>query len=83
MKTAVQTTLLILAIAGLFGLSSCSSSAGVKPYPLDVCLVSGNELGSMGKPVTFVYNGQEVKLCCSPCREDFDADPEKYLAKLK
>ncbi len=83
MKTALHTTLLVLATAGLFGLTSCSSTAGAKPYPLDVCLVSGNKLGSMGKPVTFVHEGQEVKLCCRPCLDDFQADPDKYLAKLR
>ena len=83
MKTALHTTLLVLATAGLFGLTSCSSTPGAKPYPLDVCLVSGNKLGSMGKPVTFVHEGQEVKLCCRPCLDDFQADPAKYLAKLR
>jgi hypothetical protein len=37
----------------------------------------------MGKPVTFVHEGQEVKLCCRPCLDDFQADPAKYLAKLR
>lgn len=83
MKTTLRTALLTLATAGLFGLTSCAGTAGAKPYPLDVCLVSGNKLGSMGKPVTFVHEGQEVKLCCRPCLDDFQADPAKYLAKLR
>lgn len=82
MKTTLRTALFTLAAAGLFGLTSCAAPAA-KPYPLDVCLVSGNELGSMGKPVTFVHEGQEVKLCCRPCLDDFQADPAKYLAKLR
>ena len=56
--------------------------AGVKPYPLDKCPVSDEKLGSMGDPVVFVHNGQEIKLCCKNCRKDFDAEPAKYLAKL-
>jgi|UniRef100_UPI003782E4AA hypothetical protein len=58
------------------------SAADVKPYPLKNCLVSGNELGSMGKPITKVYNDQQIKFCCKPCIKKFDANPAKYLAKL-
>jgi hypothetical protein len=53
-----------------------------KPYPLKVCIVSDEELGSMGKPVVFVHKGQEIKICCKGCRKDFDKDPEKHLKKL-
>jgi len=55
----------------------------VKPYPLDVCLVSGEELGSMGDPHVFVHEGQEIKMCCDKCVPKFNKNPEKYLAKLK
>lgn len=63
--------------------SSSSSSAKVKPYPLNNCLVSDEELDSMGGPITKVHQGQEVKFCCKGCVRDFDASPEEYLAKLK
>lgn len=53
-----------------------------KPYKADTCIVSGDKLGEMGKPVVFEYKGQEIKLCCKACRKDFDKDPAKYLAKL-
>ena len=42
-----------------------------KPYPLDVCIVTGEKLGSMGTPVVYVHEGQEVKLCCKSCLPDF------------
>jgi hypothetical protein len=58
-------------------------TTAVKPYQLETCVVSGEKLGEMGKPVTFVYNGQEIKLCCKNCRKDFDKDPAKYLKKLE
>jgi YHS domain-containing protein len=45
--------------------------------------VSGEKLGEMGKPMVFVYQGQEVKLCCSGCKKDFDKDPAKYLKKIQ
>lgn len=63
---------------------SLSSNDGVgEEYPLTTCVVSGEDLGSMGDPVTLSYKGTTVKLCCSSCKDDFHADPEKYLAKLK
>lgn len=55
----------------------------VKPYKPDTCIVSGDKLGEMGKPVVFEYKGQEIKLCCKDCRKDFDKDPAKYLKKLE
>lgn len=81
MKTKI-TSFLTAALLGL-SLASCASTSGAKPYPLDVCIVSGNKLGSMGRPITKVYDGQEVKFCCQPCTEDFAANPAKYMAKLK
>ena len=63
--------------------AACAASvAEVKPYPSDVCIVSGNKLGSMGTPVTIIYNGQEVKFCCKPCVAKFNRNPEKYLKKI-
>jgi hypothetical protein len=56
--------------------------AADKPYPLKKCLVSDNKLGSMGTPVTKVYDGQEIKFCCKPCVKKFEANKAKYLAKL-
>jgi len=71
-----------LAIAACF--TPAPAVAGsVKPYPLKVCLVSGNELGSMGKPIRKVYDGQEIIFCCKPCVKKFEANQAKYLGKLK
>ena len=55
----------------------------VKPYPLETCLVSGEKLGEMGKPVVFTHEGQEIKVCCKPCKPKFLKEPAKYLEKLK
>jgi YHS domain-containing protein len=55
-----------------------------QPDLLTTCPVSGDKLdGDMGKPYVFVYQGQEVKLCCKGCKKDFDKNPEKYLAKIR
>ncbi|MCG3181239.1 MAG: hypothetical protein BIFFINMI_03614 [Phycisphaerae bacterium] len=52
-------------------------------YPLDVCVVSGDELGGeMGPPVIYHYQGREVRFCCKSCIPEFEKDPAKYLAKL-
>ncbi len=55
---------------------------GVKPYPLDVCIVGGEKLGSMGVPATLIYQGQQVKFCCSGCQPEFEANPAKFLQKI-
>lgn len=74
---------LTLALLSSLLLGASPASAAPAAYPLKTCVVSGNELGSMGKPITKVYNGQEVKLCCKPCIKKFDANPAKFLSKLK
>ena len=92
----MKTTFIISALAALVvGLVSCASPSapvdphaghtmqtGVKKYPSDKCIVTGNKLGSMGDPVTLVHNGQEVKFCCAPCVKKFNANPEKYLDSI-
>ena len=60
-----------------------STNAPAKPDQLATCPVSGEKLDSMGNPYVFVYQGQEVKLCCSGCKKDFDKDPAKYLKKIQ
>jgi YHS domain-containing protein len=69
----------------LAGSSLHAAEPAPKPYPaaLTTCPVSGEKLGEMGKPYVFVYQGQEVKLCCKNCLKDFNKDPAKYLAKIK
>jgi YHS domain-containing protein len=61
------------------------SSTTPPPVPdlLTTCPVSGEKLGSMGASYVFVYQGQEVKLCCSSCKADFDKDPAKYLKLIR
>ncbi|MBU6300096.1 MAG: hypothetical protein KGS60_00960 [Verrucomicrobia bacterium] len=76
------TALLALGLA-FTSVTGVAVAAKTKPYPLKVCLVSGNELDSMGGPVSKVYNGQEIKFCCKPCVKKFEANQQKYLAKLK
>ncbi len=81
------TTLFSALLLGL-SLTACSSpdgaatAGGPKPYPHTTCLVSGNDLDSMGGAVTKVYGNQEIKFCCNPCVKKFEANKAAYLAKL-
>jgi len=63
--------------------STSSADAKAKPDMLKTCPVSGDKLGEMGDPYVFVYQGQEVKLCCPNCKKDFEKDPAKYLKKIQ
>ena len=77
--------LLAILPSGLIGCSQKSETAeAAKPYPLTTCIVSGETIDedSSMKPYSFVYEGQEIKLCCKGCLDDFNKEPEKYLAKL-
>ena len=54
------------------------------PDLLKTCPVSKEKLGGdMGKPLVFVYKGQEVKLCCPSCKKDFDKNPAKYMKLIR
>jgi uncharacterized lipoprotein YmbA len=90
----MKTTLLLSALALLSACAStptaptattdtAAAATGVKPYPLKTCLVTDNALGSMGDDQRFVYQGQEIKVCCEPCVPKFHKNPAKYLAKLR
>ncbi len=57
-------------------------AAAAKPYPLKICIISGDELGGHGEPVSKVYEGQEVKFCCKPCIKKFDKDIPGNLKKI-
>lgn len=84
MKSTIQ---IFLAAVAALSFTSCvstgtTSGGGAKPYTKDTCIVTDNKLGSMGDPVTIYHEGQEIKLCCSPCVAKFEANPDKFLAKL-
>ena len=55
----------------------------VKAYPLKTCIVSDNDLDSMGEQASFVYQGQTIKVCCKPCIAKFEKNPAKYLKKFE
>jgi hypothetical protein len=60
------------------------TAENAKPYPLEVCAVSGEPLdGSMGDPYVFVEDGREIKLCCKSCLKEFNKNKAKVLAKVE
>lgn len=83
MKTKIQ---LLIAVLGLALFTGCASSGvnvtGAKPYPLKTCLVTDNDLNSMGDEQVIVYEGRVIKFCCAPCVKKFRQNPAKYLSKL-
>ena len=87
----MKTTLFATALFGL-SLAACATSqtspvsaevSKTKAYPLKTCIVTDNDLDSMGGEIVKTYNGQEIKFCCKPCVKKFEANPAKYLKKLK
>jgi hypothetical protein len=78
-------TLLVLSTLTVWLMASApiASAADPKPYPLKTCVVSDDELGTMGKSYEFTHDGQQIKLCCKSCLKKFKADPAKFLSKLK
>jgi YHS domain-containing protein len=43
------------------------------------CPVTGNKID---KNIFVEYKGKKVYFCCADCKAKFEADPEKYIAKL-
>jgi YHS domain-containing protein len=57
--------------------------AAQKPsYPLKTCVISGEELGSMGDPIEHVVDGRLVRLCCKGCVKGVGADKAAAFAKI-
>jgi len=76
----MKTSLLALFVLAVALITTAAYAA--ETYPLTTCVVSGEKLGEMGAPVVTNYKGTEVRFCCSGCVKKFNADPDKYLAKL-
>ncbi len=77
-------TAALVALAPSGRADNTNTVSSIKPDLLKTCPVSGDKLGGdMGKPFVFVYQGQEVKMCCPMCKADFDKDPAKYIKKIQ
>ena len=83
MKNIIRTTIAILLATFAFNAEAApKSKEGNKRYPLKTCIVTDNDLDSMGGEKRLVHEGREVKFCCSPCVKKFKANPAKYLRKI-
>lgn len=56
-------------------------------YPLKKCLVSDEDLGSMGDAVGYVHReagkpDRVIFVCCEGCIDDFKKEPAKFLKKV-
>jgi len=51
-------------------------------YPLMTCPVSGEALGSMGKPIEKVVANRLVRFCCSGCTKELEKNPAAVIAKI-
>lgn len=78
----MEKTIFFLFLAA-FGFLDNALSGDTKPYPLQTCIVSDEELETSRKPISLVYQGQEVRVCCRECKADFQNHPGKFLKKIK
>lgn len=73
----------ILSLVSIFSCLYAAEEGGVKPYPLQDCLISEEKLGSLGKPLVLIFEGQEIKVCCRDCKKTFEKNPAKAMAKFE
>lgn len=90
----MRTTLTLLLAFGLASCSTTPAPAGAepvaeeaprkappkpKPYPLETCLVTGDDLDDMDERVSTIHDGQVFEFCCKPCLKKFNNNPSKYV----
>ncbi|HBJ85250.1 MAG TPA: hypothetical protein DDZ88_15525 [Verrucomicrobiales bacterium] len=65
------------------GFVSAADTGVPATYPLKKCVVSDEDLGTMGKAVKVTHEGTDVYLCCKSCTKDFNKDAAKFVTKVK
>ncbi len=83
MKFMLPFAALMIASAS-FAVAEDKAPAGptTKPTPVNkFCPVMLED--EIDPDVTVDYKGQTIAFCCSSCVKKFNADPEKYVAKMK
>lgn len=53
------------------------------PRAQRLCPVTGEELGSMGRPIPVTVLGRTIYVCCEACVAPVRRDPEKYLRRVE
>ncbi len=72
-----------LVLVAIFTSMQAAEEGPVKPYPFPDCIISEEKLGSLGKPIALIYEGQEIKVCCRDCKKTFEKNPIKAMAKFE
>lgn len=54
-----------------------TTTADAKPVNT-ICPVSGNKIGSVGKPIHAKYQEKMIAFCCKGCLKKFQKNPNKY-----
>ena len=80
--TAAPSTTPAKAEAELAGLAELTDADRKAAEKQKICPVTGELLGSMGKPYKITIRGREIFLCCDGCKDRIEKDPDKYLKKL-
>jgi YHS domain-containing protein len=80
MKTIILTTATIASML-FISCKSAKTESTQATVTAEICIVSGEALGEMGKPVEYTYQGQTLKFCCKSCIAKFEKAPAKYLPK--
>ena len=65
------------------GILSAADAGVPASYPLKKCVVSDEDLGTMGKAVKVTHEGTDVYLCCKSCTKKFTAEAAKFTAMVK
>jgi YHS domain-containing protein len=78
-----------LLIVGLIAINGCKKSEPAPPAEPEGRVAAKIEqttcpvmAGPVNKALFTEYKGKKVYFCCPGCKEKFDAEPEKYIAKL-
>lgn len=84
LTAAIAHVLLVLGVAAPSTpvLDSSQVAKEVGTYPLTICPVSGQKLGSIGAPHVVRHEGREVRFCCKGCVPGLEKEPAKFLATL-
>jgi YHS domain-containing protein len=70
---------LVARLTGQMSAMEQSKPAAAAESEQTMCPVMG---GAIDKTVFVEYKGKKVYFCCPICKAKFEADPEKYMAKL-
>ncbi|MDQ3023073.1 MAG: YHS domain-containing protein [bacterium] len=78
-------TMFVLTLAGPVIAKDEDEAAGEAayagdPFYLAECPVKGIKLGD--EPEVLIYEGRELRFCCTGCVAKFEADPQKYISEI-